>query len=92
MIGSASWFRNTIDSVAGSSALRASAAHRFRAWMLEAWYPLAMPLITFEEVAQLNFLFVDGWRDRYLLAIEEWLFTKPPVSRDAATPRSNRSA
>jgi membrane-associated phospholipid phosphatase len=53
------------------SAARFPAAH--------AWYPLAMPLITFEEVAQLNFLFVDGWRDRYLLAIEAWLFAEPPT-------------
>lgn len=44
-----------------------------------AWYPLAAPILTFEEVAQLNFLFVDGWRDHYLLAFEAWLFPEPPT-------------
>lgn len=44
-----------------------------------AWYPLAMPLVTFGLVAQLNFLFVDTWQDRYLLAFESWLFPQPPT-------------
>jgi membrane-associated phospholipid phosphatase len=44
-----------------------------------AWYPLALPLILFEEVAALNFLLVDGWRDQYLLAFEAWLFPEPPT-------------
>jgi membrane-associated phospholipid phosphatase len=44
-----------------------------------AWYPLAMPILTFEEVAQLNFLVVDGWRDVYLLRAEAWLFSEPPT-------------
>jgi membrane-associated phospholipid phosphatase len=38
-----------------------------------------MPLITFPEVARLNFLFVDSWRDRSLLAFEAWLFPEPPT-------------
>lgn len=44
-----------------------------------AWYPLAMPIITFKEVAGLSFLFVDGWRDHYLLALEARLFAQPPT-------------
>jgi membrane-associated phospholipid phosphatase len=44
-----------------------------------AWYPLAMPLLTFQEIAQLNFLLVDGWRDHHLLAFEDWLFPEPPT-------------
>ncbi len=44
-----------------------------------AWYPLAMPLFTFPEVARLNFLLVDGWRDAYLLAFEARLFPQPPT-------------
>src|SRR5690242_16160486 len=52
-------------------------ARRFRT--AHAWYPIAMPLLTFEEIAQVNFLFVDGWRDDYLLAFEAWLFPEPPT-------------
>ena len=44
-----------------------------------AWYPLALPLILFEEVAALNFLLVDGWRDHYLLAFEARLFAETPT-------------
>ena len=44
-----------------------------------AWYPVAMPLFTFTEVAQLNFLFVDRWRDPYVLAFEARLFPEPPT-------------
>ena len=44
-----------------------------------AWYPLAMPLVAFGLIAQLNFLFVDTWQDRYLLAFESWLFPQPPT-------------
>jgi membrane-associated phospholipid phosphatase len=44
-----------------------------------AWYPLAMPLVTFGMIAQLNFLFVDTWQDRFLLAFESWLFPQPPT-------------
>ncbi len=44
-----------------------------------AWYPLLMPILTFQAVAHLSFLFADGWRDRYLLAFEAWLFPEPPT-------------
>jgi membrane-associated phospholipid phosphatase len=44
-----------------------------------AWYPLAMPLLLFHEVAHLSFLFANGWRDHHVLAIEAWLFPEPPT-------------
>jgi membrane-associated phospholipid phosphatase len=44
-----------------------------------AWYPWVLPLLTFQEVAQLNLLLVDDWQDRYLLAFESWLFAEPPT-------------
>jgi membrane-associated phospholipid phosphatase len=44
-----------------------------------AWYPLLMPLLTFQEVAKLNFLLVDHWRDEHLLTLEAWLFRDPPT-------------
>jgi membrane-associated phospholipid phosphatase len=45
----------------------------------QAWYPLLMPLVTFPEIARLNLLLVDGWRDAPLLAFEAWLFPEPPI-------------
>lgn len=57
----------------------ALAANAGRWRTAHAWYPLAMPLILFEEVAALNFLLVDGWRDHYLLAFEASLFSEPPT-------------
>lgn len=45
-----------------------------------AWYPLVMPVVTFTEVAQLNFLLVDRWRDPYVLAFEARLFPEPPTA------------
>ena len=44
-----------------------------------AWYPLLLPIIAFPEAAQLRDLFVDDWRDRYLLAIEAAVFPEPPT-------------
>ncbi|MBA3231451.1 MAG: phosphatase PAP2 family protein [Acidobacteria bacterium] len=44
-----------------------------------AWYPLAMPLLLFHEVAHLSFLFANDWRDHYVLAFEAWLFPEPPT-------------
>ena len=44
-----------------------------------AWYPLLLPIIAFPEAAQLRDLFVDDWRDRYLLAIEAAVFAEPPT-------------
>ena len=38
-----------------------------------------VPIFIFEEVARLNFLLVDGWRDRCILAFEGWLFAEPPT-------------
>jgi membrane-associated phospholipid phosphatase len=44
-----------------------------------AWYPLLVPLIAFPEAALLHDLFVDEWRDRYILAFEAVLFPEPPT-------------
>jgi membrane-associated phospholipid phosphatase len=49
-----------------------------RPWV-QAWYPVLMPLVTFPEVARLNLMFADGWRDAHLLAVEAWLFPEPPT-------------
>jgi membrane-associated phospholipid phosphatase len=43
------------------------------------WYPLLMPLVTFPEIARLNLVLADGWRDAPLLAFEAWLFAEPPI-------------
>ena len=44
-----------------------------------AWYPLVIPLVAFPEAALLHDLFVEEWRDRYLLAFEATLFPQPPT-------------
>ena len=44
-----------------------------------AWYPLLLPLIAFHEAAMLSHLFVDGWQDRHILALEARLFGVPPT-------------
>ena len=44
-----------------------------------AWYPLLLPLVAFHETAMLHDLFVDGWQDRYILAVEARLFDVPPT-------------
>ncbi len=46
---------------------------------LHDWYPLAMFIVLFEEVAQLSFIFRNGWQDQYLLAFENRLFSVPPT-------------
>ena len=46
---------------------------------LHAWYPVLMPLATFPEIARLNLMFADAWRDAPLLAAEAWLFPEPPT-------------
>ena len=38
-----------------------------------------MPLVTFPEIATLNLLLVDAWRDAPLLALEASLFPEPPI-------------
>ena len=55
-------------------------AHWSRRWPdAHAWYPLVLPILAFPEAAQLRDLFVDDWRDRYLLAIEAAAFAEPPT-------------
>ena len=44
-----------------------------------AWYPLLLPIIAFPEASLLRDLFVDHWRDPYLLAIEAAAFPEPPT-------------
>src|SRR5688572_23199052 len=54
--------------------------HWSRRWPdAHAWYPLVLPILAFPEAAQLRELFVDDWRDRYLLAIEAAVFAEPPT-------------
>ena len=48
--------------------------------VLHAWYPIAMALVIFEEVALLNFMFVGDWQDRHILALESAVFAEPPTA------------
>jgi hypothetical protein len=65
---------------AGGLGVVAAAVHASRRWpSAHAWYPLLMPLVTFPEIAVLNLVFADGWRDAHLLAAEAWLFPEPPT-------------
>ena len=64
---------------AGLAVVAALVAAAPRAPAVHAWYPLLMPIVTFPAVARLNLLFVDGWRDAPLLALEAWLFAEPPL-------------
>ena len=60
--------------------LVSSWAERGPAWrFLHDWYPLAMFIVLFEETAQLSFLIRSGWRDHYLLAFENHIFSIPPT-------------
>jgi membrane-associated phospholipid phosphatase len=43
------------------------------------WYPVAMPIVTFEEVARLSFIFLSRWQDHHLLRLEARLFPVPPT-------------
>jgi membrane-associated phospholipid phosphatase len=47
--------------------------------VLHDWYPQPIFVVCFEEVSRLSFLFRDHWQDRYLLALEERLFSVPPT-------------
>ncbi len=61
-------------------AVLASRVARGPRWrFLHDWYPLAMFIVLFEEVAQLSFIFRNGWQDQYLLAFENRLFPIPPT-------------
>lgn len=46
---------------------------------LHEWYPLAMPIVTFEEVSRLSFILRSGWQDGYVLDWEARLFSVPPT-------------
>lgn len=47
---------------------------------LHDWYPLVLPIATFEEVAFLSREALPGWRDHLLLAFEGKLFSVPPTA------------
>lgn len=47
---------------------------------MHAWYPIAMALVIFEEVALLSFMFVGDWQDRHILAFESAVFPEPPTA------------
>src|SRR5438270_12405080 len=38
------------------------------------WYPVAVPIITFEEISRLSLILRSGWQDRYILTFESRLF------------------
>ena len=46
---------------------------------LHDWYPLVLPIATFEEVAYLSRHVFPGWRDGIFLALESKLFSVPPT-------------
>lgn len=46
---------------------------------LHDWYPLAVFIVCFEEVARLSLAIVPRWQDGYLLAIEQRVFSTPPT-------------
>jgi membrane-associated phospholipid phosphatase len=56
------------------AARRSKAAH-----FLHDWYPLAVFIVCFEEVARLSLTIVPHWQDGYLLAFEARLFPVPPT-------------
>lgn len=46
---------------------------------LHDWYPLAVFIVCFEEVARLSLTIVPHWQDGYLLAFEARIFPVPPT-------------
>ncbi len=46
---------------------------------LHDWYPLAVFIVCFEEIARLSFLLVDHWQDWWLMRLEACLFPGDPV-------------
>ncbi len=69
---------NTIST--GVILLLAAFAHRSPAWdFFHDWYPLGVPILTFEEVSRLSLLFRGGWQDHYILNFEARLFAVPPT-------------
>jgi len=65
--------------VAGLAVVTAAVQTSHRLPWAHAWYPVLMPLVTFPEVARLNLMFSDGWRDAHLIAAEAWLFPEAPT-------------
>ena len=52
--------------------------HRW-ANFLHDWYPLAVFILCFEEVARLSLLLATSWQDQYILDFEARLFPTPPT-------------
>lgn len=46
---------------------------------LHDWYPIAMPILTFEEIARLSLILRSHWQDSYLIRLESRLFSVPPT-------------
>jgi membrane-associated phospholipid phosphatase len=46
---------------------------------LHDWYPVAMPIVTFEQVSRLSLTLRSGWQDHYILNLESHLFPIPPT-------------
>ncbi len=47
--------------------------------LLHDWYPLAVFIFCFKEVARLSFLFTSSWKDHYILRLEARVFPVPPT-------------
>ncbi len=45
---------------------------------LHDWYPVAMFIFSFEEVARFSLSLVPRWQDHRLIALEDWLFGLSP--------------
>jgi membrane-associated phospholipid phosphatase len=43
------------------------------------WYPLAIPIISFEEVSRLSLALRSGWQDHWIMSFEARLFPVPPT-------------
>lgn len=66
-------------SVAIIYALARLAYHSSNWSFFHDWYPVAMPIITFEEISRLSLILRGGWQDHYILAWESRLFPVPPT-------------
>jgi len=52
--------------------------HRWDSF-LHDWYPFAVFILCFEEVARLSLLLAASWQDQYILGFEARLFPTPPT-------------
>lgn len=68
-----------LAALAGIVLLRRGADAGPRRRFLYDWYPLLVPIVTFEEVAYLSRHLWPGWRDAALLRLEAAIFSTPPT-------------